>query len=40
MFCEIYKNIKDKKINVRVDANGGWNVNQSIEMINWLSKRE
>lgn len=39
MFSEIYQNVKDKKIKLRVDANGGWNVNQSIEMINWLSKK-
>ena len=39
MFSEIYQNIRDEKINLRVDANGGWDVNQSIEMINWLSKK-
>ena len=39
MFSEIYQNIRDQKIDLRVDANGGWDVNETIKMMNWLSVR-
>ena len=39
MFNEIYQNVRDEKINLRVDANGGWDVNETIKMTNWLADR-
>ena len=39
MFSEIYQNVRDEKINLRVDANGGWDVNETIKMMNWLADR-
>ena len=40
MFNEVYKISKNYNVKLRVDANGGWDVNQTLEMMNWLSKRE
>ena len=40
MFNEVYKISKKYNVKLRVDANGGWDVNQTLEMMNWLSKRE
>ena len=40
MFEAVYKISKNYNVKLRVDANGGWNVNQTIEMMNWLSERE
>ena len=40
MFNEVYQISKNYNVKVRVDANGGWDVNQTLEMMNWLSKRE
>lgn len=39
MFSEVFQNIRDQKINLRVDANGGWDVNETIKMMNWLADR-
>ncbi len=40
MFNEVYKISKKYNVKLRVDANGGWDVNQTLEMMNWLSNRE
>ena len=40
MFTEIHKISKKFDIKLRVDANGGWGVNETIEMMSWLQKRE
>ena len=40
MFNEVYKISKKYNVKLRVDANGGWDVNQTLEMMNWLSKCE
>ena len=40
MFNEVYKMSKNYNVKLRVDANGGWDVNQTLEMMNWLNERE
>ena len=40
MFNEVYKISKKYNVKLRVDANGGWDVNQTLEMMNWLNERE
>jgi len=40
MFNEVYKISKKHNVKIRVDANGGWDVNQTLEMMNWLNERE
>ena len=40
MFKEVYKISKKYNVKLRVDANGGWDVNQTLEMMNWLNERE
>ena len=40
MFEAVYKISKNYKVKLRIDANGGWNVNQTIEMMDWLNNYE
>ena len=40
MFDVVYKISKNYNVKLRVDANGGWDVNQTIDMMDWLSKRQ
>jgi muconate cycloisomerase len=39
MFAKVIDYTKPYDVALRVDANGGWNVDESIEMMTWLSKR-
>ena len=40
MFEAVYKISKNYNVKLRVDANGGWDVNQTIEMMDWLNNRD
>ena len=40
MFNEVHKISKNYNVKLRVDANGGWDVNQTLEMMNWLNERD
>ena len=40
MFDAVYKISKSYNVKLRVDANGGWDVNQTLEMMDWLNNRE
>ena len=36
----IYEISKNYDVKLRVDANGGWDVNQTLDMMDWLNERE
>tara|TARA_A100001011_G_scaffold118105_1_gene124642 strand:- start:230 stop:1279 length:1050 start_codon:yes stop_codon:yes gene_type:complete len=40
MFNEVYEISKNYDVKIRVDANGGWDVNQTLDMMDWLNERE
>jgi L-alanine-DL-glutamate epimerase-like enolase superfamily enzyme len=40
MYNQVLESIKPYNIGLRVDANGGWNVENAKHMIEWLSKRK
>ena len=40
MFNEVYEISKNYDVKLRVDANGGWDVNQTLDMMDWLNERE
>ena len=40
MYSQVLESIKPYNISLRVDANGGWNIENAKHMIEWLSKRE
>ena len=40
MFEQVLESTKNFKLNLRVDANGGWNLEGAIKMIKWLAKRD
>ncbi len=37
MFSQVVESTKKYKVGLRVDANGGWDVNGAIDMMNWLA---
>ncbi len=37
MFSQVIESTKDYNVGLRVDANGGWDVDQSIHMMKWLA---
>ncbi len=39
MFEQVLESTRKFKVNLRVDANGGWNVSDAIKMLKWLSER-
>ena len=39
MYNAIYPFAKNNNISLRVDANGGWNVEDAIKMMSWLAER-
>lgn len=39
MFAQVVEETKGFDVNLRVDANGGWDVNDAIEMMTWLAER-
>lgn len=39
MFAQVVEETKGYDVNLRVDANGGWTVNDAIEMMKWLAER-
>ena len=39
MFEQVLESTKKFKVNLRVDANGGWNVLDAIKMLKWLAQR-
>ena len=40
MFAQVLESTKKYKVKLRVDANGGWDVPQAQQMIQWLSERK
>ena len=40
MFSQVKESCKNFDVKLRVDANGGWSVEQAIEMMKWLADRE
>lgn len=40
MFEEVVKSTAKYKVKLRVDANGGWDVPQAMEMMKWLAERK
>ena len=40
MYNQVLESIKPYNISLRVDANGGWNIENAKHMIEWLSKRK
>ena len=40
MFAQVLESTKKYKVKLRVDANGGWDVPQAKQMIQWLSERK
>ncbi len=39
MFAQVVEETKTYDVNLRVDANGGWDVNDAIHMMKWLADR-
>lgn len=39
MFEEVLSSTKNYQVSLRVDANGGWNVEEAIKMMNWLASK-
>lgn len=39
IYSQVLESTKSSKISIRVDANGGWALDDAKEMIKWLSKR-
>lgn len=39
MFAQVVEETKAYDVNLRVDANGGWDVNDAIHMMKWLADR-
>ena len=40
MYDQVLESIKPYNVGLRVDANGGWNIEKAKHMMEWLSKRE
>lgn len=40
MFEQVIKSTQNYDVKIRVDANGGWTLNQALEMIPWLAERK
>ena len=40
MYEQVIESTESLDVKLRVDANGGWNLNQANQMIQWLSKRK
>ncbi|MEL0202157.1 MAG: enolase C-terminal domain-like protein, partial [Flavobacteriaceae bacterium] len=39
MFEQVVKSTANYHVKIRVDANGGWTLDQALEMIPWLAER-
>lgn len=39
MYAQVVESTKNYQVNLRVDANGGWSVNDAIHMMKWLAER-
>ena len=39
MFTQVLESIKQFKVKIRVDANGGWSTKEAIHMMQWLAER-
>lgn len=39
MFTQVVESARDYPVSLRVDANGGWNVDQALIMMKWLADR-
>jgi len=40
MYSQVIESTKKYNVNIRVDANGGWNTKNAINMMKWLSDRK
>jgi len=40
MYQQVIESTKDYNVNIRVDANGGWSVNDAIHMMHWIADRQ
>lgn len=40
MYTQVIESTKSYNVNIRVDANGGWSVNEAIHMMKWISERK